>query len=241
MSQKRHGYHQGSLWGEQETKAIQKQTVESKLRHKLADQGATYRIAMNAATLTQWKQGILNHQLGIRSQIQQQNQINGIPTIEQSKLLGAQLEASLGSLFDSNLDSSLAQGTAADGFKCRQIDPFELAVYPAEFYRLPQLVGNDACIYFVIDQSAQLLLYVGETCRSQKRWQGAHDCKRYIQNYQLLHYQHQQPAAVVITFAWDVPQSPHQRKQLEQQLIQLWRSPFNRENWHHWQAPFIYD
>ena len=57
------------------------------------------------------------------------------------------------------------------------IDPLTLGLMPISFYRMPANSPGDACLYFVIDSAAQLLLYVGETCRSNKRWKGIHDCK----------------------------------------------------------------
>jgi hypothetical protein len=187
-------------------------------------------LTMGVNALEQWKQGVLNHQLRVRTTIR--NQVDGVVRYGQGTLLEQDASAE-------NLSTNWTENLTGKTF----LDPFDLPVYPAEFYRLPQesspkLGGNDACIYFVIDQAAQLLLYVGETGRSQQRWQGNHDCKHYIQNYQRLHYQHQKNVAVVMAFAWDVPQLSRQRQHLEQQLIQLWRSPFNRENWQYWQTPF---
>ena len=59
------------------------------------------------------------------------------------------------------------------------IDPFTLHLQPMAFYRMPDDFGQ-AALYFVIDSAASLLLYVGETKRSNKRWRGTHDCKHYI-------------------------------------------------------------
>jgi hypothetical protein len=118
------------------------------------------------------------------------------------------------------------------------IDPFSLRLSPMSFYRLPADSPGDACIYFVIDSAAHLLLYVGETCRSNKRWKGTHDCKRYIEKYQQLHYQHQLERAVNLAFWWDAPIQVLLRQQLEQALIVKWRSPFNKENWERWGQPF---
>ena len=119
-----------------------------------------------------------------------------------------------------------------------RIDPFSLSLYPMSFYRLPADSPGQACIYFVIDSAAQLLLYVGETCRSNKRWKGTHDCKRYIEKYQQLHYQYQLSRSVNMAFWWDTPTNTKSRQQLELALIQLWRSPFNKENWKLWGQPF---
>jgi len=122
------------------------------------------------------------------------------------------------------------------------IAPFKLPFQPAEFYRLPNADG-DACIYFVIDLVASIqspvLLYIGETCRSHKRWKGIHDCKRYLLNYRELHNTHNLPTQVVMTFWWDAPTSTRPRQQLERLLIEKWRSPFNKENWSFWATPFV--
>jgi hypothetical protein len=61
-----------------------------------------------------------------------------------------------------------------------KIDPFSLPLQSMAFYRMPTDNFGQAAIYFVIDSAAQLVLYIGETCRSNKRWKGTHDCKHYI-------------------------------------------------------------
>ena len=123
------------------------------------------------------------------------------------------------------------------------ITPFKLPFQPAEFYRLPNADGGDACLYFVIDLVATVqspvLLYIGETSRSHKRWKGIHDCKRYLLNYRELHNTHSLPTQVVMTFWWDAPTSTRPRQQLERLLIEKWRSPFNKENWSFWATPFV--
>lgn len=119
------------------------------------------------------------------------------------------------------------------------IDPFNLPLQSLSFWRLPTDGAGDACLYFVIDNALPLLLYVGETCRSNQRWKGVHDCKRYVENYQNLHYQHKMQTAVNIAFWWNAPVQTRPRQQLEQALIQTWRPPFNRESWLLWSAPFV--
>lgn len=118
------------------------------------------------------------------------------------------------------------------------IDPFELKPCSLSFYRIPADSPGQACLYFVIDMAADLLLYVGETCKSNHRWKGIHDCKRYIEKYQDLHYQYGLKTAVNIAFWWDAPNSTRPRQKLELELIQKWRSPFNKENWKLWGQPF---
>lgn len=117
------------------------------------------------------------------------------------------------------------------------IDPFTLHLQPMAFYRMPDDFGQ-AALYFVIDSAASLLLYVGETKRSNKRWRGTHDCKHYIGSYQDLHYHYQMETAVNIGFWWDTPVERRARQQLELSLILKWRSPFNKENWELWGQPF---
>lgn len=119
------------------------------------------------------------------------------------------------------------------------IDPFGLSLCPMSFYRLPVDTPGDTCIYFVIDSAAVLILYVGETCRSNLRWKGLHDTKRYLSRYQELHYQHGLKTAVNIAFWWDAPVQKKPRQELELDLILKWRSPFNKENWILWGTPFV--
>jgi hypothetical protein len=118
------------------------------------------------------------------------------------------------------------------------IDPFSLPQQNTEFWRQHTLLPGVAALYFVIDAEVPLLLYVGETCDSNARWQGVHDCKRYLANYVACHRQHQVPVAVYISFWNQAPKATRARQKLEQCLIQQWRSPFNKENWQHWGAPF---
>ena len=119
-----------------------------------------------------------------------------------------------------------------------EINPFSLQLQSMAFWRFPADSPGDACIYFVIDSAAQLLLYVGETCRSNKRWKGTHDCKRYIEKYQQLHYLYGLQTAVNMAFWWDAPAQTRARQQLELSLIQKWRSPFNKESWQWYGKPF---
>ncbi len=119
-----------------------------------------------------------------------------------------------------------------------QIDPLMLQLQSMSFYRMPADSPGDACLYFIVDSAAGLILYVGETCRSNKRWKGIHDCKDYIESYQSLHYRYGLQTAVNIAFWWDTPVQTRPRQQLEQALIQKWKSPFNKENWQRWGQPF---
>ncbi|MEA5578715.1 GIY-YIG nuclease family protein [Anabaena sp. UHCC 0451] len=117
------------------------------------------------------------------------------------------------------------------------IDPFKLQLQSMAFYRMPDDYGQ-AALYFIIDSASELLLYIGETKHSNKRWKGVHDCKNYLENYQELHHRYQMPTAVNIGFWWDAPTDRKPRQDLEQAMIQKWRSPFNKEMWELWGQPF---
>ncbi|MEA5604686.1 GIY-YIG nuclease family protein [Nostoc sp. UHCC 0252] len=119
-----------------------------------------------------------------------------------------------------------------------QIDPLLLRLVPMSFYRIPANSPGDACLYFIIDSAASVVLYVGETCRSNKRWQGIHACKDYIASYQDLYYRYGLKTAVNAAFWWDAPVDRRTRQELELNLILKWRSPFNKENWERWGQPF---
>ena len=129
--------------------------------------------------------------------------------------------------------------TTADDTDPQRIDPFMLEPRSLAFWRLPVESAGEACLYFVIDQATSLLLYVGETCKSNQRWKGEHDCKRYVKNYQTLHFQHGLVALVNIAFWWNAPPTTRPRQQVELALIKKWRSPFNKENWEFWGTPFV--
>ncbi|WP_265276776.1 GIY-YIG nuclease family protein [Nostoc sp. KVJ3] len=118
------------------------------------------------------------------------------------------------------------------------IDPLKLHLVPMSFYRKPADSSGDACLYFILDSAVGLVLYVGETCRSNKRWKGIHDCKEYIASYQNLHSRYGLTTAVNAAFWWDAPVDRRARQQLELKLILKWRSPFNKENWELWGQPF---
>jgi hypothetical protein len=119
------------------------------------------------------------------------------------------------------------------------IDPFNLTLHSFSFFRLPTAGAGIACIYFVMDSAAEIILYVGETCQSNKRWIGHHDCKKYLDKYKDLHYQHGLSTAINMAFWWDAPVKTRPRQELELALIQKWRAPFNKENWSFWSAPFV--
>jgi len=118
------------------------------------------------------------------------------------------------------------------------IDPFSLRLYSSLFYRFPLAGKGRPCLYFVLDRAVPLLLYVGETCQVNRRWQGLHDCKRYIENYLQLHRELSIEANIATGFYWQVPTATRARQNLERRLIHRWRSPFNKENWTYSGHPF---
>ena len=118
------------------------------------------------------------------------------------------------------------------------IDPFSLKLNTMHFWRMPADSPGYPCIYFVIDTHLPILLYVGESCKSNQRWKGIHDCKRYVEKYHDLHYKYGLERAVSIAFWFDTPTDRTARLDLELSLILRWRSPFNKECWQMWGQPF---
>lgn len=134
-----------------------------------------------------------------------------------------------GSLFD--LPTEVSPAAA--------IDPFTLPPQNAEFWRGQFQESGVPALYFVVDHEVPVLLYVGETVKSNQRWQGVHDCKRYILSYVEAHRHHQLPVAVNIGFWPHAAADRKARQALESDLIRRWRSPFNKENWSQWSTPFV--
>lgn len=119
------------------------------------------------------------------------------------------------------------------------LDPFGLPQQNTEFWRWKAEEAGVAALYFVIDYELPILLYVGETVKSNQRWKGEHDCKRYLLNYRQTHYQLQLQSTLGIAFWAHAPEQTRMRQRLESGLIYKWRSPFNKENWQFWGTPFI--
>lgn len=119
------------------------------------------------------------------------------------------------------------------------LDPLTLPQRNAEFWRGQFSDAGTAALYFVVDHTLPILLYVGETLKANQRWKGTHDCKRYILNYIATHRAQDLPVAVNIGFWPHAPEDRKARQQLESELIYKWRSPFNKENWRFWGTPFV--
>ena len=129
-------------------------------------------------------------------------------------------------------------GASQAHIKSDLINPFELKLHSSEFYLMPE-IGDAICIYFIIDNTLPLLLYVGETKQTAKqRWNGTHDCRDYISNYIELHRKYKLEVRVCSAFWYDTPAERKSRLKLESELINRWQSPFNKENWQRWGQPF---
>jgi hypothetical protein len=178
-------------------------------------------LSLGPSELQVWKERILSFQSQLQSVPQQ------------------------GSLFElSTTDASGAESS------CTSIDPFSLRRQNTEFWRWQFDDVGVAAMYFVIDYAAlsddensvssqPLLLYIGETVKSNQRWKGVHDCKRYLTNYRQSHYENGLESELGIAFWPHAPSDRQLRQKLELELIYRWRSPFNKENWRFWNTPFV--
>ena len=167
-------------------------------------------LSLGPTELQAWKQRIIRFQ----------TQLRAAPTMQQ------------GSLFSASIPSDSAS----------DIDPFSLRRQNTEFWRWQFDDVGVAAMYFVIDYALPklpLLLYVGETVKSNQRWKGVHDCKRYLTNYRQCHYDNGLESDLAIAFWPHAPEERKARQKLEGQLIYRWRSPFNKENWRYWNTPFV--
>lgn len=167
-------------------------------------------LTMDVSALKKWKDSIAKHQQELRQ--------------------GQSLQQ--GELFD-------LASHHQDSIQVKDIDPFSLRLHNFFFFDRPSEIGSDSCLYFVIDSLAQILLYVGQTHKADRRWSSYHDCKRYVENYKQLHFTHGIAEGISTAFYWEVPPDAQLRQKLEQSLILYWKPPFNKENWHLWNTPFV--
>ena len=125
------------------------------------------------------------------------------------------------------------------------IQPLALTPLPLNFWRWPASPHQGAAIYLVLDRPVDLeqplLLYVGETKAADQRWKGDHDCKAYLAAYGEALQRCGISQRLSIRFCTDVPQATRARRDLEQQLIQHWLPPFNKETRQRWATPFTSD
>ena len=180
-------------------------------------------LTVSAAELKAWKQRIVRFQSALA------------PDVMQGSLFG------LASDSDEALCDASPSSTSAIA---STLEPFSLRRQNTEFWRWRFDDVGVAAMYFVIDyakagENQPLLLYIGETVKSNQRWKGEHDCKRYLFNYCQAHYDHGLPSELGIAFWPNAPTERKARQQLESALISRWRSPFNKENWRFWNTPFV--
>lgn len=166
----------------------------------------------DAIGLNQWKQRVLAYQQTHHQQASPSTQ---------------------GSLFD------LSDASPSGMSEKLVVDPFQLPRQNTQFWRWNAQDAGVSALYFVIDYDCSLVLYVGETIKSESRWKGVHDCKRYLLHYQQAHYNLDLTTQLGIAFWKDAPTNTRSRQRLESELIYQWRSPFNKENWTFWGTPFV--
>ncbi len=122
------------------------------------------------------------------------------------------------------------------------ISPLELTALPLSFWRWPESPHHGPAIYLVMDKSEassqHLMLYIGETVAANKRWRGEHDCKEYLASYSEALIEANLNPSLSIRFWTDVPKDTKARRQIEQELIQKWLPPFNKETRTRWSTPF---
>ena len=125
------------------------------------------------------------------------------------------------------------------------LNPVELTPLPINFWRWQKPPHNGPAIYMVMERlervNGYLLLYVGETITAEKRWKGEHDCKGYLSAYSEALASKGITSQLSIRFWTDVPSATKSRRGIEQELIQKWLPPFNKESRTYWATPFTTD
>ena len=121
-------------------------------------------------------------------------------------------------------------------------NPIQLTPLPLSFWRWPKAMHQGPAVYFVMDKiinsEENIILYIGETISAEKRWKGEHDCKNYLSSYSDTLQKANVRTKLNIRFWLDVPIKTKERRKLEQQLIQTWLPPFNKETRGIWATPF---
>ena len=119
----------------------------------------------------------------------------------------------------------------------------ELSMLPINFWKSNEVFHDGPSIYFVVEKlpekDSNIILYIGETISANQRWKGEHDCKSYIDNYQESLFNAGMKSSISIRFTLEAPTNTKERRQIEQQLIQLWLPPFNKETRHRWATPYV--
>tara|TARA_Y100001968_G_scaffold331190_1_gene385053 strand:+ start:531 stop:1136 length:606 start_codon:yes stop_codon:yes gene_type:complete len=145
-------------------------------------------------------------------------------------------------LESSNIQTSLFDKEENNNDLIEKFKPLKLTPLPLNFWRFAHQPQRGQAIYIVMDKldtyQKFIILYIGETFAAEQRWKGDHDCKIYLDNYcgalQKVGIRNQ----ISIRFWNDVPQNTIARRRLEQDLIQRWCPPFNKETRARWQTPF---
>ena len=121
-------------------------------------------------------------------------------------------------------------------------NPLELTPLPLSFWRWPKKMHEGPAVYFVMDKiinsDKNIILYIGETISAENRWKGEHDCKSYLSSYSETLQKANLTTKLNIRFWLDVPINTKERRKLEQNLIQAWLPPFNKETRKIWATPF---
>ena len=124
----------------------------------------------------------------------------------------------------------------------KTFNPTELTPLPLSFWRWPNTNHVGPAVYFVMDkiinQNEDIILYIGETISAEQRWKGEHDCKSYLSSYSETLQKANVKTNLNIRFWLDVPFNTNERRTLEQNLIQTWLPPFNKETRGIWATPF---
>ena len=121
-------------------------------------------------------------------------------------------------------------------------NPIDLTPLPLSFWKWPKSILKGPAVYFVMDKlinsDENIILYIGETLSAGERWKGEHDCKSYISSYSDTLQKAKITTNLNIRFWLDVPINTKERRKLEQNLIQTWLPPFNKETRKIWATPF---
>jgi RNA polymerase sigma factor (sigma-70 family) len=114
--------------------------------------------------------------------------------------------------------------------QCADINPFSL---PRKSMSSSRLKDKDfrgqACLYFICDTIANIILYVGTTGASESV-PTVSDCSRYIECYEDLNSEHGLKTTIKVAYSSDVPLI-HAHHELVLMLTNKWKTPFNKEKW----------
>ena len=159
----------------------------------------------------------------------------------QEKIHSHQSKLFQGIAFTNHQTSLFEENTQSD-LMVEKFQPLKLTPLPLSFWRSSKPHHNGQAIYIVVDKLNEsekfIILYIGETISADQRWKGEHDCKTYLDNYCVALQKVGLSSQLSIRFWNDVPKQTIARRKLEQELIQKWLPPFNKETRSRWQTPF---